>query len=654
MAKTGPTGLKASGNPTNRSRYEDTSPKPSTSKPSSSSKAQVGPSRLPRIQPVTPLVRLPPGRQNTKDRAVTDPIIPQPLVVTKKISNERNEDKPIPRQETFDEKMPLEANPPSMPVTGSDGGSEIILACPVTDNSQGELSLSAPAITGNTLHPFYCTPEERSARVPVQPYRLRQANWPTPAFSYSSIASNPQMSIDSSEEVQGPDLGMIMGDGMLNPTRTGTYARVGEVGIVHHDVAQRVSSQAGVIETLQSPGGSLEGTLSQLEGRPPSSGVWENHPNVGRSLPPYSSGSPRFPPNPNAATQPPSQQFFYPPRGQYGAASQLAPQLAPELAPTSVYSTSWMTNSRGNSYSSDMAQPNPVPPPPLSYPGFQPSAQIPAVMEQMERNLHHHMDQCFASLSRVVTDKPDRITDRLAKEFESSDDKIDGVLKSVKGELRELQKEALSRHKETKELLDSIREQVGKLDLAVKETGVKMDALDKKLDEVNLGVKETGAKMDALDKKLDEVNASDEQNDSEREILARPRYASTHRRTESARPNLGQSERRQRRRSPSRSPTGLRQGGQTGGSSRGRQATAENGTGTGALRRVSARARERNFLARLGEMRGPPPALSEHPAYRREREERASSSERRLDRAELGPNGSDEEGWFHQAYRQRE
>lgn len=323
-----------------------------------------------------------------------------------------------------------------------------------------------------------------------------------------------------------------------------------------------------------------------------------------------------------------------------------------------------MTDYRGNSFVSSnmapiMSNPHPVPPPPSSYPGFQPSVQIPAAMEQMERNLHHHMDQCFASLTRLVTDKSDRITDQMVKEIESSDGKMDkavkgvkGELREVKGEIRETKKEFASQHKETNEAMDSIREQVGKVDLAVKETG---------------------SKMDALDKKLDEVKEGDEENDSEREMRARPRYASTRRRTESAHRTLGHNERRPRRPSPSLSPTGLRQdgqGGQTGGSSRGRQVTAENGTGTGAMRRLSARARNRNYFARLGEMRGPPPDLSEHPAYRRDRErERASSSEHRVrqdpGRAAAGfpPNGSAEEGqpsarsqegWFHRAYHQQQ
>lgn len=325
-AKTGPTGPNAPGPPTNRSKYEDTPPKPSTSKPSSStskpssstskpspstskpsssSKPQAGPSRLPRIQPVTPLARPPQSRQNTKDRAVTDPIIPQPLAVTKKSLTERNQDEAVSQKEIFDEKISVQNDPPSLPRAGSDNGSEIYMAQPVTDNSRGELSSSAPPTTRNTPL-FFSSAEERSARPPVQPYRLRQANWPTPTFSYSSLASNAHMS-STDNEMQGPDLGMIMGDGILNPTRTGAYARVGEVGIVHQDDAQRVSSQAGIIETVRFPGANntpgypshLHGTLSQLEGRPPNSsarqsqqstgsiqsesnygGVWENHPHV--------------------------------------------------------------------------------------------------------------------------------------------------------------------------------------------------------------------------------------------------------------------------------------------------------------------------------------------------------------------------------------
>ena len=87
--------------------------------------------------------------------------------------------------------------------------------------------------------------------------------------------------------------GVIVGHGNLNPTRTGTYARIGEVDIVEMSETQRVESQIGVIETVQSPSpsGAQRNSNSQYQGlgeetleNPDSSSiyghVWENNPRV--------------------------------------------------------------------------------------------------------------------------------------------------------------------------------------------------------------------------------------------------------------------------------------------------------------------------------------------------------------------------------------
>lgn len=281
MVKTGPVGPKQPGRPTNRNKYED-KPMPPTPKASSS-------------------------RSNQKNRAVTDPVISKPLVVTKKSLAELRENQDlIQSKEVYDEEMPLENQPPLQSAV-SDYGSETMCAYPVADNNQGEISLSAPPTTTHTPHPLFSWTEDRSISPPVLPYRPRETNWPTPILTYASPTSNSCMGDSDNDETQGRHQGMIMGDGVLNPTRTGTYARVGAVGIVNQDDSQRVTSHVGVIETVESseasnaPGypSQLEGKLSHLEGsqqnsdtlQPQSSmssmrsesnygGVWEYHPRV--------------------------------------------------------------------------------------------------------------------------------------------------------------------------------------------------------------------------------------------------------------------------------------------------------------------------------------------------------------------------------------
>lgn len=289
LPTTGPPGPKQSGPPTNRSKYEDKL-LPATPKASSSSNTQGGPKRPNRIQPVTPLVRPQQTRYNTKDRAVTDPVIPQPLAVAKKqsLTKLQESSKLKLEEKVFNEEMPQENQPP-LPSAASDDGSEVMRVYPVANNNQGELSSSAPPTTTNTPPPFFSSFfEDQSTSTPVHPYRQREKNWPTHPLTYASLTSNPQMVGAGSGEKQGRHQGMIMGDGILQPTKTGGYAYRGEVGIVHPNDSQRVTSQVGMIETVESPGASnapsypshLEGTMSQLEGRKPKSKAIKQQPSI--------------------------------------------------------------------------------------------------------------------------------------------------------------------------------------------------------------------------------------------------------------------------------------------------------------------------------------------------------------------------------------
>lgn len=281
MAKTGSVGPKQPGRPTNRSKYED------------------------KLMPPTPKASS--SKSNKKDRAVTDPVISKPLVVTKKsLTGLRKNQDLFQSKEVYDEEMPLENQPPLQSAVPDDG-SVVMCAYPVADNNQSEISMSAPPTMTHTPHPLFSWTDDRSISPPVLPYRPRQTNWPTPILTYASPTSNPYMGDSDNDEMQGRHQGMIMGDGVLNPTRTGTYARRGGVSIVNQNDSQRVTSHVGVIETIESPEASnapgylsqLEGNLSHLEGsqqsfdtlHPQSSmssmrsesnygRVWEYHPRV--------------------------------------------------------------------------------------------------------------------------------------------------------------------------------------------------------------------------------------------------------------------------------------------------------------------------------------------------------------------------------------
>lgn len=309
MAKAGQIGPKQAGPPTNRSKYEDKQ-LPPTPKASSSNSTQAGPEHPSRIKPVTPIVKLPPRHHHPRDREVTDPILSQPLMLTKTTLTDPPE---VPdsdsRKGVLGEEMPLENQPLSLPHAVFDAGSEITRAYPVADSNQGERSSSAPIPTNNTRNRFPLSSREEPISPLMHPDHLQATNLLTltPPSTYVALA-NTHMGGADGRGMQGRQPGgMIMGDGMLNPTKGGGYGRVGRVRIVDQNDSQRVISHIGVIETVESAESSnapshhshSEGTLSHLDETQPNfdahqsqpssgsihtesnyGGVWENHPHV--------------------------------------------------------------------------------------------------------------------------------------------------------------------------------------------------------------------------------------------------------------------------------------------------------------------------------------------------------------------------------------
>lgn len=114
---------------------------------------------------------------------------------------------------------------------------------------------SAPANT-NVPDP-YRSPETagrqtNSTPVPTRRY-LRENNLPTPILTQASF-SVPHFAysdVDQVSEANKPE-GIIIGDGRLNPTRTGAYGNIGEVEIVEGKGVHRVASFMGVIENAES------------------------------------------------------------------------------------------------------------------------------------------------------------------------------------------------------------------------------------------------------------------------------------------------------------------------------------------------------------------------------------------------------------------
>ena len=167
---------------------------------------------------------------------------------------------------------------------------------------------SAPANT-NVPDPYRVseTPGRQTNSTPVSvPTRryLRENNIPTSVLT-KAVVSLPRFSSDESDigsEENGKPEGIIIGDGSLKPTKTGTYGSLKEVQIVEGKAIHKVASLAGVIENAEPapiaaneqhhPGStsaplnrgihSQDSTMLQPTAYSPSvyGGVWENDPQV--------------------------------------------------------------------------------------------------------------------------------------------------------------------------------------------------------------------------------------------------------------------------------------------------------------------------------------------------------------------------------------
>lgn len=234
------------------------------------------------------------GLNNAKGRAVTDPVMPKRLFSDHRRNN----------LEHYIEGEGPRSGEPLSSLQANQNSPKVLRAPPVPHNTPleghesrrpqpGNLSVSNPPTRdyiGRSMNPNQ-THQVRPNPIHTRRY-FEENGMPTPP---PSRIPQTQTGSGSRDGVQGSRKtdGVIVGYGNLNPTRTGTYARVGEVGLVEMDETQRVISQAGLIETAGSPSSSdgqrssglhLRGSTDQLPHSPHSSSiygnVWENNPRV--------------------------------------------------------------------------------------------------------------------------------------------------------------------------------------------------------------------------------------------------------------------------------------------------------------------------------------------------------------------------------------
>ncbi|KAL8785302.1 MAG: hypothetical protein Q9213_003447 [Squamulea squamosa] len=539
---------------TNRDKYEN-KPMPPTPEASPSPIEKPLTARKDRtyIQPATPLILLNEMNPGTKNRAVTDPVVPKPLFtgktssstvnqLRKKYSQTRNKSK-----STKDEEDAMD-RPTSPPVVVSQKASQILGVFPTENINRENAPASAPPST-NTPDPFRTSTGSTTGRTtslsrqvqstPILTRRYLQENHLPVGANTRALEELKEATATSSSEkkLHQSTEGIIIGNGPLKPSRLGNIGRTGEVEYVGQNKIHRVLSFTGVIEDAapleriedrMEPDTSKTGRHQDTL-RPQNSGdilhpmvyspsnyagVWENDPNVvceslltgreglavtvcqGYTLPPFSPYCARPPPLPPSEVD---QHSFSHTSGDVPIVLQKYPE---ESSHGSGYThslrsqNSWAPSGNGNSFAqanapSSVAETTPrfpvhnsVPPPPMSYPGFQPSGTLAPGLVQMELNLHHHIESCYGSLMRLTTDNTDRIIDRMVRRAEESQEFIEKELKVLKCEMKDLGKE-----------LSGIRKELADASQADNRMNDSIGSLGKKLNGLNQRIGEIGPRF---------------------------------------------------------------------------------------------------------------------------------------------------------------
>ena len=257
---------------------------------------------------------------------------------------------------------------------------------------------------------------------------------------------------------------------------------------------------------------------------------------------------------------------------------------------------------------------NAVPPPPPTYRDYQPpSGQVPAELARLELTLHHHIDSCFGSLSRLVTDKHDHTVDLLLRRLESHERKVEKAHKSLKGDVKDIKQDVESLRADVKHiqksnegLKDSLKgteAKTGTMNSKLEHIQSKLAKLDQALTSVSAGVHEVGAKCDGITEQTGSQSIVS-QYPQQHNGLSPTRSQSTH-----ASPGL-QCQRQQYPSGPSPTSGGGRQ---SGANSRGRRSNTASG-GDGA-RSSDGRSSRREYYAEMGATMGEAPDLRQHPAF---------------------------------------
>ena len=233
---------------------------------------------------------------------------------------------------------------------------------------------------------------------------------------------------------------------------------------------------------------------------------------------------------------------------------------------------------------------NSVPSPPNSQRDYDRPGSLAAGLSQLDMTIHHHIDTAFGHLSRLITDKHDRVLDQVLRRLDNMDDGTGRTFKNVKSEIRGLNHEVTkvksainsfsNGNEGIKELLHGLERQMGSLE------------------------KEVGENQRVCQQIATEQTHFESESERQSRNLA-------HRRTESAHGALGTSQDRHlERNGGSRAASKMRTSKASSKSNRSNTVTSQPTNGLN-----EDRGSRREYLADVGAGRGPVPDIRDHPAY---------------------------------------
>ena len=265
---------------------------------------------------------------------------------------------------------------------------------------------------------------------------------------------------------------------------------------------------------------------------------------------------------------------------------------------------------------------NAVPPPPPTFRDFIPGpGPVSAELNRVELNIHHHIDSCFGSLSRLVTDKVDQSLDQIIRHFEDSEQKNDKQFKIVKNGIKELQ-----------ENVHHLRKEIGEVRDAEERRSNSLEGTEAKFNNIMTDVGQINEKVEKLQvgvMKVPNLSGEDEKGlvgmeNKMREVAAKVDRLVEHMTTSEVRSSGVSPRRAQSATHPSPATYGQRQQYHSGASSssvgarnsnasnRGRRSNTGAGGASGA---ADGRNGRREYYAEMAHSMGEAPDIRQHPAY---------------------------------------